>query len=499
MEFRGAEFSVRAEMEEELLVVEISDSLTADQWRGEFDPAYIEDLTRKTGNFKQFPIFCSMLESAISKTSEAVTLDLLTYADLELLRNRKTGLSSKARPHSLSSAISAKRYLILIYTVEFDRIHYPLPLPYLGKPDPAVLQREIQALRAELAALRTQGGRNVQDPETSRLRAELARVRGEKESLAQALERLQAVGVDRTPDAGARGLREVIQSLEEQLLRERAKNQRSASKRSQERRLLLDQLEDLRASERALRIRVKSLTNELALLQRGRASPLAFRRSSSRGEYDVVGPRSVSRERSLGGGMRARSGSRERTDDRDRGQRAGSTGTRPRVPRPSPSPTGSRAQRFDPTGYVLERQRRQKEAEIKNQRKIKRDMLTPPTNMERGRSRSREIRPQFARLGSGGRGRSSSAESRRSRRFSDNSLVELEELSKPIPSRTRKASCNSSSIHTVPRGRHSTKKPLCSTPTHSTRAVDKESADLSEIDARLQALQEYMRDLDTGR
>uniref|UniRef100_A0A8D0C979 Centrosomal protein CCDC61 n=1 Tax=Scleropages formosus TaxID=113540 RepID=A0A8D0C979_SCLFO len=483
MEFRGAEFSVRAEMEEELLVVEISDSLTADQWRGEFDPAYIEDLTRKTGNFKQFPIFCSMLESAISKTSEAVTLDLLTYADLELLRNRKTGLSSKARPHSLSSAISAKRYLILIYTVEFDRIHYPLPLPYLGKPDPAVLQREIQALRAELAALRTQGGRNVQDPETSRLRAELARVRGEKESLAQALERLQAVGVDRTPDAGARGLREVIQSLEEQLLRERAKNQRSASKRSQERRLLLDQLEDLRASERALRIRVKSLTNELALLQRGcvtRSFASDALRSSSRGEYDVVGPRSVSRERSLGGGMRARSGSRERTDDRDRGQRAGSTGTRPRVPRPSPSPTGSRAQRFDPTGYVLERQRRQKETEIKNQRKIKRDMLTPPTNMERGRSRSREIRPQFARLGSGGRGRSSSAESRRSRRFSDNSLQFILQAKNP-------------------RGRHSTKKPLCSTPTHSTRAVDKGCADLSEIDARLQALQEYMRDLDTGR
>lgn len=27
----------------------------------------IEDLTRKTGNFKQFPIFCSMLESAVRK------------------------------------------------------------------------------------------------------------------------------------------------------------------------------------------------------------------------------------------------------------------------------------------------------------------------------------------------------------------------------------------------------------------------------------------------
>lgn len=29
----------------------------------------IEDLTRKTGNFKQFPIFCSMLESAVRKVS----------------------------------------------------------------------------------------------------------------------------------------------------------------------------------------------------------------------------------------------------------------------------------------------------------------------------------------------------------------------------------------------------------------------------------------------
>ncbi|KAL4647361.1 coiled-coil domain-containing protein 61 [Arapaima gigas] len=501
LEFRGAEFTVRAEMEEELLVVEITDSLTADQWRGAFDPAYIEDLTRRTGNFKQFPIFCSMLESAISKTSEAVTLDLLTYADLELLRNRKTGLTSKAHPHSQSPAISAKRYLILVYTVEFDRIHYPLPLPFLGKPDPAVLQREIRALRAELAALRTRGGCNLQDSETSRLRADLARVRREKEDLAQALEQLQAVGVAQTPDAGARGLREVIQSLEEQLLRERAKNQRSTSKRSQEKRLLLDQLEELRASERALRIRVKSLTNELALLQRGKTSPQVFRRSSSRGECDVMVRRSVSRERSLGpGGVRARSGSRERTDDR--GQRAGSTGTRPRVPRPSPSPTGSRVQRFDPTGYILERQRRQKEAELKNyiilysnvswlintdlhlsQRKIKRDMLTPPTSMERGRSRSRELRTQLTRLGSGERGRSSSAESRRSRHFSDNSLIEFEELSKPLPSR----------------GRHSTKKPLCSTPTHSSKAVDKGCADLSEIDARLQALQEYMRDLDTGR
>ena len=39
IDFRGVEFSVKIEVDKGLLMVEISDSLTADQWRGEFDPA----------------------------------------------------------------------------------------------------------------------------------------------------------------------------------------------------------------------------------------------------------------------------------------------------------------------------------------------------------------------------------------------------------------------------------------------------------------------------
>lgn len=37
--FRGTEFSVKIELDKGVLIVEISDSVTADQWRGEFDPA----------------------------------------------------------------------------------------------------------------------------------------------------------------------------------------------------------------------------------------------------------------------------------------------------------------------------------------------------------------------------------------------------------------------------------------------------------------------------
>lgn len=37
--FRGVEFSVKIEVIKGVLIVEISELLTADQWRGEFDPA----------------------------------------------------------------------------------------------------------------------------------------------------------------------------------------------------------------------------------------------------------------------------------------------------------------------------------------------------------------------------------------------------------------------------------------------------------------------------
>lgn len=37
--FRGVEFSVKIEVDQRLLMVEISDLITADQWRGDFDPA----------------------------------------------------------------------------------------------------------------------------------------------------------------------------------------------------------------------------------------------------------------------------------------------------------------------------------------------------------------------------------------------------------------------------------------------------------------------------
>ncbi|KAG7515840.1 hypothetical protein JOB18_016989 [Solea senegalensis] len=498
--FRGEEFSVKIEVDNSLLMVEIADSTTADQWRGEFDPAYIEDLTRKTGNFKQFPIFCSMLESAVRKTSDSVTLDLLTYADLELLRNRKAGVISRPRGHQQSSALTAKRYLILIYTVEFDRIHYPLPLPYVGKPDPAALQKEIRALRAELSALTSHRVNKSTEVEIQRLRAELSLVKEEKKAMAKVLEQLQMSVSGSTAGRGDWMVRDVGRTLEEQLIKERSK--------SQEQRLLMEEVQELRASERALRLHVKSLTSELVSLRRGldnlsvRVTPVSSRVSS---RVDGEPHRSLSHERGSGyGTTRARSGSRERIYDRvqrsaERGRRADSSGRCAHISRQSPSPTGSRVPpRFDPTAYIQDRQRRQKETELKKQRKVRRDTPMSPIIPERGRSRSREAYPQRARSGS--RGRSLSVERRGSRNSSGSSLVDMEEMSKALlRGRKQMYSYNGPSMS---RGGFVTRKPLCSTPTQ--RMKEKETcidggAELSEIDARLQALQDYMRDLDTGQ
>jgi len=55
---------------DDVLLLEVEEKLTADQWSGQFEAKHIEELTRKTGNFKQFSIFLNMLESAITKVSK---------------------------------------------------------------------------------------------------------------------------------------------------------------------------------------------------------------------------------------------------------------------------------------------------------------------------------------------------------------------------------------------------------------------------------------------
>jgi hypothetical protein len=78
-----------------------------------------------------------MLLSAFRGESSSVSADLLTYADLAAL---KRGRCPEQPPEELLRVDNNKRYLILTYASEFDRVHYPLPLQYEENPDPQHLK-----------------------------------------------------------------------------------------------------------------------------------------------------------------------------------------------------------------------------------------------------------------------------------------------------------------------------------------------------------------------
>ncbi|KAJ1560442.1 hypothetical protein HK405_007083, partial [Cladochytrium tenue] len=87
---------------------------TGDTWTGNFRSEYVEEITKKTGNFKKFPVFAEMLLSALSQPNDVVNLDLLTASDVESIR------SGNEAPRSLQLP-AAKVYLILTYASAFDR------------------------------------------------------------------------------------------------------------------------------------------------------------------------------------------------------------------------------------------------------------------------------------------------------------------------------------------------------------------------------------------
>ncbi|XDB60179.1 hypothetical protein AB1E18_013560 [Capra hircus] len=501
--FRGVEHAVRVMVSGQVLELEVEDRMTADQWRGEFDANFIEDLTHKTGNFKQFSIFCNMLESALTQSSESVTLDLLTYTDLESLRNRKMG----GRPGPLASRsaqLNSKRYLILIYSVEFDRIHYPLPLPYQGKPDPVVLQGIIRSLKEELSRLRGLDGQDARDgreTEIWHLREQVSRLVSEKRELEAQLGRLREEALaGRAARQEVESLRGLVRGLELELRQERSLGHRGSGRRSQDCRRLAKELEEVKASERSLRARLKALNTELALYKRGRRTPPVVPPSVREDRASTSRERSTSRGRGA-----ARSSSRES----GRGGRG-----RGRPARPSPSPTGGRVPRFDPTAFVKAKEKKQREIKMKQQQRNR--LGSGGSGDGPSVSWSRQTRPPAAVTGRGdaanrSRNRSSSVDSFRSRYSSASSCSELEDFSESLPRGVRRRRGKPPSPTTwsgfntqqkstpLERGRH--QRRLASSggwvPIKE-YSSDHQAADMAEIDARLKALQEYMNRLDTG-
>ncbi|PFX25459.1 Coiled-coil domain-containing protein 61 [Stylophora pistillata] len=315
--FRGIEYVVTLMIDgdKETFVLEVEDRLTSDQWRGQFD---------------------ARLFTLLFHGSNSVSVDLLTYGDLESLRNQqhhRTGYGTQHIPGAKTrSQLHSKRYLIMTYTVEFDRIHYPLPLPYVGKPDPVQLQETIRKLREENQHLKEQLMKGSRTAVLTHLQKENDKLTKEKLEIQKQFEAFQRE-VKHTSKANTakeiRVLKKVVQNLESELMKEKNKYQRTINKKNEEHRSIVEELEEIRANERNLRARCRSLTNELAVLKRGpRPSPAQTSGSATR--RGRAPRRSISQERrppsKQSSGMRSRTpspaGGKRRTSSN------GSLGTR---------------------------------------------------------------------------------------------------------------------------------------------------------------------------
>ncbi|KAL6764801.1 protein required for templated centriole assembly [Haematococcus lacustris] len=277
------------------MCVEVEQKSDASRWRGDFTSRYIEDITSKTGNFKKFHVFVKMLLSAVKQASDSVFVDLLTYQDLEVLKSRKAGSTAAPPPTQPSKPLAAsnKRYLILTYAAEFDRVHYPLPLLYDDNPDPEYLKGIISSLRAELAGLQQDAAGSRRAPGAD-MSADMRRLREENTALRQQLKQLdRAVRAD-LPDndratAEARELarelkhvrkeRDLLQArmeaAEAEAERERGQHRRELRRKAKEAQEAYDELPRLREEVRALQLQVRHLLEELESLTSRRGASAA--------------------------------------------------------------------------------------------------------------------------------------------------------------------------------------------------------------------------------
>jgi coiled-coil domain-containing protein 61 len=260
-------------------------------------------MSAKSGNFKKLAVFSAMLRAALRGGSSTVSLDLLTSADLEALKSRRGGrggagdaapsaaASAAALAHARASA-AGKRYLILTYAAEFDRVHYPLPL----------LPCEARAVRVPLAA-----ASGSADAALAQLRAENATLRAELASQRAATPRrsgggsaLGAAAFTRESELGAR-----LEAAEAELEALGAAHASLRSRAAAESAALTAELAARREGERAWRLKARDLRAEVdGLTRRLRATEARVGLRGAAASANFTYARPGSRPSSTSGGSR---------------------------------------------------------------------------------------------------------------------------------------------------------------------------------------------------
>ena len=370
---------------------------SGERWRGDFTSKYIEDITAKTGNFKKYAVFVKMLFSSLNENqSSSVFLDLLTYEDLESLKSRAGAPSRASR-----APTGNKRYVILTYAAEFDRVHYPLPLLYEDNPDPKMMRETILKLRQEIHDLRA---RSVSSSSTFSMKAENRHLREENGSLKAQMQR--AIRSERSDsfDEVSTQLKLVkrernilqarMETLEDEAESLRVSHRKILKKKEREYVVLADENAKYRASNRDLRAKNRALESELDVLRSKRhrvrsASPRVSATTASRAPRSSSKPSPRTRP-SYAAPVRQGKANKTREPSPYASRSASPHPSRPASGASSRQASVERGRsktprkRFDPTAYVME-QRAKLEA-----RRNRSTWSTPTNSRQASRSNSRQ-------------------------------------------------------------------------------------------------------------
>ncbi|KAF8067123.1 Ccdc61 [Scenedesmus sp. PABB004] len=264
VDFHGTVYAVSlAVRDEQVLVVEVEHAESCDVWRGEFAASYVEDITAKAGSLKRFAVFVRMLAGAVAGGRRSVALDLLTVDDLALLKARKAagrgdGAAGTApRAGGAASAASAglprgaahKRYLILTYASEYERVHFPLPLAE-APPTPKRLKARLREARHQLAHAAAATAAAAQQQQQQQQLQQQAGAGGR--------------GGEALDGCDAELLACRLEVMAASLERERSEHRRELRRKARELQELQAELCACRDGARELRQRVKALEQQLA-------------------------------------------------------------------------------------------------------------------------------------------------------------------------------------------------------------------------------------------
>lgn len=378
----------------ETLSIEVEHAEDGRRWRSQFGARFIEEITQRTGNHKKFDVFVKMALSALSQESDAVYLDVLTARDLEMLRRHA---NPQGPPTTSAAGQSDKRYLILTYRAEFDKVHYPLPLQLDERSEEDTLRNMVGRLKSELAEAREtvaslkQGSSASAPPSSSQLEEdhrllqrrhselaeELGQHRRESEALRSELRGLRAErdrgnhgGSHASAEPELRRLRDTCQRQQAELksikddVRQKALNQkREAEQVTKELRAAKQNADRLQAQVKKLEEERKSLN---ARLQSGGRAPSA--------ERSRAASRSPSADRSR---PASRPPARTVSQPRSRPTSRASSVASSRERTPSPNMAGSRGTRNSSEGRPWAFQRSGSPASGPGARRSERQVHSP--------------------------------------------------------------------------------------------------------------------------